>query len=350
MSTFDDAVVMDPDFNAGNNWQDKFLKDSNNYALCQSINADLAKLYPGDNARRIDPIYLRVWAPGLVCVLDNDVGPNGVKKLPGTPDYMGYLRQDWNDLPVVHHGLSGRVDRNALFLRPLRSFLANENSAKVAKVSIVFQIRFDPSVDVPVPSHETSIDILDVSETVLWKMKFDEELAKSMNTKKDLREWYIEIDARTPGKVPDAVLDTPLGLSTWRSVRVQQSVKAASTPWKVGMHMKITRKEFDFPVERLKIDGSKLAFPPGESPQPGDDSVKWPEEVFEYVTGGDFMKLAVSSSSSTTASWQAPLGFWTNPKQPIPKSVKNVGVPDFLLQGFDPLLDDKPTHKHTLTP
>ena len=101
--------------------------------------------------------------------------------------------------------------------------------------------------------------------------------------------------------------------------------------------MAIYRKKFHFPVRLAPGKQQELAFPPEELPKDGDDSLKWPAEVFQYATiSGNVQPEKTLAVMPPRYTWSASLGHWANPKQP---ATKDGGLPDYMLR-VDPNLKE----------
>lgn len=317
-------------------WGDARLAKSDNWRMCEAINLELAKIEPSDDSFRVYPMSLRSfmgtwgqsgWIPSINCCCDKDMKPDGTIKTSGN-DFATFIRHKWDTPDVYSFYQSGRVDRNALFMRRFKDL----GAANVTQARITFIIQFIRGrTNLPSVTAETSLEVLDANDQTIWKPNLAS-IKQNSNPQDILYGYTIEVDITTQ---PKEVLD--LNLANFCSLRFSQAAKWNELPFGIGMSVTFVRGQIPFGVERDPNNALMLAFPPNTRATAEDDGVKaWEEEKFRYAAGAG---LRYERSTGTSRVYLAKMPFWTNPCQSPPFD-GNTNTPylPVWMQAIDPAL------------
>ncbi|KAI9675314.1 MAG: hypothetical protein M1817_001217 [Caeruleum heppii] len=307
-----------------NAWEAEFMADTPNYkALKNRINPKLRSMKPTDPDYLLAAKYTRCILGSItdhytICM----AGEKGLNRqiVPmAPPQYAAFNRAHWTSQEVIHMNLSGRVDRSALFLKPVHDVLTNDavlaNPLKKSTLRIRFIFDSVFAGAFASPSADGRVVLTTTAANIEWPIPttsraVDAHYSRDGNS----FEWTLSLnleDAPAPFKT------APGGLSAWTSIRLEQ--KYLKQPTRVGLLATYHRRSFAFPPNAL--------WPPnGVGVSATDAGLQWPEETFQYATTGQPFDFPVESTDAGALPRNgvyhrtARLGnVWTHPRQPAGK-------------------------------
>ena len=300
-------------------WEAEFLSNSDNYKTCDEINKYQEKRVPGHVKWRVYPKYLRLLnGPPTVTntthICPGDWGPN--KPLhsavaPATQPLGKYQavfsRHRFGSRDVYYRNVTGRVERNKIFMMPLADIVKTYAGFSV-EVKLVGPNAFTQ----PVGSNSSLVlavgaYILPIDVKTLTK---DPNSPAGQNIYRTTMDLMAQQHVIPPSTGP--------GFLAWDKVRLEQKID--NPPTYIGITFTVRRRDFKFPADS--------SWPPNLSAVTNDAGIMWPTEEFQFATtvgdsGGKLRTDAVAGNpvtkNKTGDFWQWVADFdrvWTNPRQP----------------------------------
>lgn len=298
------------------------MSQSSNYRDCAFINTELQTREPTDEYYRIYPKWLRVFKPDsptvsiITHVCPGDWGPNKPLGAPAThPTEKTHSvvlnRHRFNTRDVYFRNVSGRVDRNSIFMTPINKLIAD-----FADCKLKIKISGTPGFRRPSPISAIRLTINGAKWSFpLGTAAKDPATTNACNVfSKTIS--LKEIVQKQP--LPATTATSPPGLLAWTQIQFEQPFNNPLQA--IGLCFTVRRAGFRFPAN--------ASWPPKLPAVTGDKSLQWPEEEFHFATTvGDSdskSRTDLGLGSSTFSqnfnnwwTWTADLDrVWTNPKQP----------------------------------
>ena len=243
-----------------------------------------------------------------------------------------FSRHQFDSGDVYLKNVTARVDRNAVYMKPLDGLLSDYDTC-------ILTVQFAGATGVFQKPDASSTFII-ASSVTHWNIQhldFHKATGSSISSETDV--WSVTLDlAARRHEIPFALLSASRGLIHWTKVRLEQPLR--NPPLTVGINLSICRPSFFFPVSKI--------WPPDRpdvTNNPAEIGLQWPGETFEFATTagktsgvpqtGGCSELATESSHGPGGwIWEAPLDrVWTNPRQP------SQGLRDPMMDDVDEMLE-----------
>lgn len=259
----------------------------------------------------------------IIC--PGDFGPN--KELQTAGRYQAVFSRHHSDSKDVYlRNVTARVDRSAIFMKPLNVLLSDHDTCVL---TIIFAGKTEAFGK---PDAGSSVIItVGAADWLIQNPDFHNRSTATIPP--GFHAWSTTLDlAARKDDLPIDCLDAPRGIMNWTAIRLDQPTY--NPPSIVGISLSIQGPSFPFLVNKT--------WPPKRpevTDNPEDAELKWPEETFEFATtagdtsgapqtDGNPKNFEEKKNRQGLWTWEAPINrVWTNPRQPS--------------QGLrDPLIDD----------